>query len=182
MKDYSKYLILENATVLDALKLLNELSHDVLVLFVVDQKEQMIGTLTDGDIRRFLIKGGKLENSVALAMSKKFHFFDKRVELSKIKEFREKQIGLVPCLDVNKHVLDVVNLKINKSILPVDAVLMAGGKGVRLRPLTENTPKPLLKVGSKAIIDYNVDTLISFGVEHISVTVNYLKEQIKKTF
>jgi dTDP-glucose pyrophosphorylase len=182
MKDYSKYLILENATVLDALKLLNELSHDVLVLFVVDQKEQMIGTLTDGDIRRFLIKGGKLENSVALAMSKKFHFFDKRVELSKIKEFREKQIGLVPCLDVNKHVLDVVNLKINKSILPVDAVLMAGGKGVRLRPLTENTPKPLLKVGSKAIIDYNVDTLISFGVEHISVTVNYLKEQIKKHF
>lgn len=49
--------------------------------------------------------------------------------------------------------------------MPIDAVLMAGGKGERLRPLTENTPKPLLKVGNKAIIDYNVERLISYGVK-----------------
>ena len=59
---------------------------------------------------------------------------------------------------------------------------MAGGKGERLRPLTEKTPKPLLPVGDKAIIDHNVDRLISYGVEHISVTVNYLKEQIEEHF
>ena len=59
---------------------------------------------------------------------------------------------------------------------------MAGGKGERLRPLTENTPKPLLKVGGKSIIDYNVERLISFGVDNISVTVNYLKEQIESHF
>ena len=57
---------------------------------------------------------------------------------------------------------------------------MAGGKGERLRPLTEKTPKPLLPVGSKAIIDHNVDKLINYGIQHISVTVNYLKEQIEE--
>ena len=59
---------------------------------------------------------------------------------------------------------------------------MAGGKGERLRPLTEKTPKPLLPVGSKAIIDYNVDSLISYGIEHVSVTVNYLHEQLESHF
>lgn len=69
-----------------------------------------------------------------------------------------------------------------KSILPVDAVLMAEGKGERLRSLTEKTPKPLLPVGNKAIIDHNVDRLISYGINHISVTVNYLKEQIEEHY
>ena len=59
---------------------------------------------------------------------------------------------------------------------------MAGGKGERLRPLTLKTPKPLLKVGGKCIIDHNIDRLISYGVKHISVTVNYLKEQIEEHF
>ena len=86
---------------------------------------------------------------------------------------------LVPILDESKHIIDIVNLERFKTRLPIDAVIMAGGKGERLRPLTENTPKPLLKVGEKCIIDYNVDNLISCGVEHISVTVNYLHEQLE---
>ena len=59
---------------------------------------------------------------------------------------------------------------------------MAGGKGERLRPLTEKTPKPLLPVGDKAIIDHNIDRLISNGVKHINVTVNYLGEQLEEHF
>jgi NDP-sugar pyrophosphorylase family protein len=78
--------------------------------------------------------------------------------------------------------LKVFNLNQKKSILPIDAVLMAGGRGERLRPLTEKTPKPLLKVGEKAIIDYNVDNLINYGVENIHVTTNYLAEQIEDHF
>ena len=80
------------------------------------------------------------------------------------------------------QIVDVVNLKKLKSYLPIDGVLMAGGKGERLRPLTEKTPKPLLKVGNKCIIDYNIDRLISYGVRHLSVTVNYLKEQLEEHF
>ena len=59
---------------------------------------------------------------------------------------------------------------------------MAGGKGERLRPLTEKTPKPLLEVGGKCIIDHNVDRLISYGVQHVNVTVNYLGEQLEEHF
>ena len=60
--------------------------------------------------------------------------------------------------------------------------MMAGGKGERLRPLTEKTPKPLLPVGDKAIIDYNIERLVNYGVRHINVTVNYLHEQIEDHF
>ena len=99
-----------------------------------------------------------------------------------IKKFKDENITLLPCLDSERHIVHVYNLKKQFSILPIDAVLMAGGKGERLRPLTEKVPKPLLKVGSKSIIDYNIERLISYGIENISVTVNYLKEQIEDHF
>lgn len=89
---------------------------------------------------------------------------------------------LVPILDKEHHITEIINLERYKTRLPIDAVLMAGGKGERLRPLTENTPKPLLPVGEKAIIDHNIDRLISYGVKNISVTVNYLREQLEEHF
>ena len=89
---------------------------------------------------------------------------------------------LVPVLDGNMYIVEIIDLVRFNTRLPIDAVLMAGGKGERLRPLTENTPKPLLLVGNKAIIDHNVDRLISYGIKHISVTVNYLKEQIEEHY
>ena len=92
------------------------------------------------------------------------------------------KMRLVPVLDAEKHIVEIINLEKYNSRLPFDAVLMAGGKGERLRPLTLETPKPLLKVGDKCIIDHNIDRLISYGVKHISVTVNYLKEQIEEHF
>lgn len=182
MKDYSQYLISDKATVRDALVSLNALSHDVLVLFVLNDSEQMIGTLTDGDIRRYLINGGDISNSIDGAITKHYQFITEKSPLSVIRAFKQKNFILIPCLDENNRIVKVVNLKKKKSLLPVDAVLMAGGRGERLRPLTERTPKPLLCVGDKAIIDYNIDRLLSYGVEHISVTVNYLHEQIEDHF
>ena len=85
-------------------------------------------------------------------------------------------------LDEEHRLVKVRNLNELHSLLPIDAVLMAGGKGERLRPLTEKTPKSLLPVGDKCIIDHNIDHLISYGVEHISVTCNYLKEQLYEHF
>ena len=76
----------------------------------------------------------------------------------------------------------MIDLVHYKSHLPIDAVLMAGGKGERLRPLTEKIPKPLVPIGNKAIIDYNIERLISYGVKSIYVTVNYLKEQLEEHF
>jgi dTDP-glucose pyrophosphorylase len=182
MEDYSKYLIYSNATIKEALIALNELSHDVLVLLVINENSQMVGTLTDGDIRRFLIKNGDVQDKIEKAMTKQFHFVNLPINLITLKEYKRKNISLIPCLNSEKKIIRIINLHSKKSFLPVDAVLMAGGRGERLRPLTEKTPKPLLCVGDKAIIDHNIDHLMSFGIEHISITVNYLHEQIEEHF
>lgn len=183
MENLTKYIIKNNASLRQALNALNNLSNDILTLFVVNDKEEMIGTLTDGDIRRKLVGGSTLDEFVSEAMNRNFYYIKSgNIEVSTIRKIKELGITLVPLLNEHGKIDKIYNLKKNKSLLPIDAVLMAGGKGERLRPLTENTPKPLLQVGDKPIIDYNVDRLMTFGIENISVTVNYLKEQIEAYF
>jgi len=182
MLDYSKYLISISATVRDALIQLNGLSDDVLTLFVLDGKK-LVGTITDGDARRGLIRGVQLTDTIEKLVKRSFYSINiEENPFLRLKEFRKENISLLPCVDSNGEIVRIYNLKKLKSILPIDAVLMAGGKGERLRPLTDTTPKPLLKVGDKAIIDYNIDNLLLNGVENISVTVNYLAEQLEEHF
>lgn len=177
------YIIHENDSIKDALVVLNQISADTQSLLVIDEKQKLVGTLTDGDIRRGLISGAELSNPVSVVMHKDFKYiFESEFDVGLIREFREKRILFIPVLDGQHHIVEVLNLKKIRSSLPIDAVLMAGGKGERLRPLTEKTPKPLVKVGDKCIIDYNIDNLIAYGVKHINVTVNYLGEQLEEHF
>ena len=176
-----RHCISKDKSLLEALEQLNSFYDEPLVLFVVDENNRMVGTLTDGDSRRALIAGVSVNDKAETVMHRNFHFM-RSDDISNVREIRhqkEMKMKLVPVLDNNMHIVDVINLYHYKTRLPVDVVMMAGGKGERLRPLTEKTPKPLLPVGDKAIIDHNVDRLINYGVEHISVTVNYLKEQIE---
>ena len=180
----SKHFLSKDKTLLDALTRINSLAPDPLVLFVVDEENKMLGTLTDGDSRRALIAGASVNDKAEMIMHRKFHFMrqDDITNVQEIRHQKEMQMKLVPILDDENHIVDIINLEKYKTRLPIDAVMMAGGKGERLRPLTEKTPKPLLPVGDKAIIDYNVDRLINYGVKNISVTVNYLKEQIEEHY
>lgn len=178
------HLISENASLIDALRQICDFRDDPLVLFAVDENQRMVGTLTDGDSRRAMVAGAKLDSKVKDVMHRNFNYLQKGdgdivVGLKRQKQLKMK---LVPVLDNAHHIVDIIDIERFQTILPVDAVLMAGGKGERLRPLTEKTPKPLLKVGEKAIIDHNIDRLISFGIKHISVTVNYLGEQLEEHF
>ena len=178
------HLIKKNITLLDALARINVLAPEPLVLFVLDEDERMVGTLTDGDSRRALISGASVSDKVDKVMHRNFNYMragDSK-NVIEIRRQKELQMKLVPILDVDRHIVDIINLDKFKTRLPVDAVLMAGGKGERLRPLTEKIPKPLLPVGDKAIIDHNVDRLITYGIDHINVTVNYLKEQIEEHY
>lgn len=178
------HLVYKNISLLEALSCINSVAPEPLVLFVVDEEKRMVGTLTDGDSRRALIAGASVSDKVEKIMHRDFNYM--RVEdiddVKEIKRQRDLKMRLVPVLDTEKHIVEIINLEKYNSRLPFDAVLMAGGKGERLRPLTLETPKPLLKVGDKCIIDHNIDRLISYGVKHISVTVNYLKEQIEEHF
>lgn len=180
----NEHIISHNHTLLDALKRINDIKSAPLVLFVLDFDEVLCGTITDGDIRRALIKGLSLSDKISECMHRNFNFLRKGVDddVVNLHRQRELKMKLVPILDKQNHICDIINLEKYHSKLPIDAVLMAGGKGERLRPLTEKTPKPLIKVGDKCIIDYNIDRLLSYGLEHISVTINYLGEQIEEHF
>lgn len=180
MEDYSKHIIKSGCTVIDALTALNNLRTRYLDLFVEDNECKVIGVVTDGDLRRGLIKGAQLTDEVDTVMNRNFvSFGNGAIDISKVKYYKSKGMSLIPSLTPDGKIAKIYNIGELNSILPIDAVLMAGGKGERLRPLTEKTPKPLLPVGEKAIIDHNVDRLISYGIQHINVTVNYLKEQIE---
>ena len=179
----NKYIIQQTISIRESLVALNQISSDTQSLLVVDEEQKLVGTLTDGDIRRGFISGAELSDIVASVMHTDFKYIlDSNHDVTRIKELRDKKIFFIPVLDENYHIVEVLNLKKLKSYLPVDAVLMAGGKGERLRPLTEKTPKPLVKVGDKCIIDYNIDNLIEFGVKHLNVTTNYLAEQLEEHF
>ena len=178
------HLINQNVSLIEALTQINAVAPEPLVLFVMDDERRMVGTLTDGDSRRALIAGASVNDKVEKIMHRDFYYM--KVEdiddVKEIKRQRDLKMRLVPVLDAGNHIVEIINLEKYNSRLPIDAVLMAGGKGERLRPLTLETPKPLLKVGDKCIIDHNIDRLISYGVKNISVTVNYLKEQIEEHF
>ena len=179
-----KYIIHQNQSLLEALTQINALQQGPLVLFVLDDEERMVGTLTDGDARRALIAGANVQEKAGAVMHSNFNFIREGEGniVAQLHKQRALHMKLVPILDQNNRISDIINLEEFITKLPIDAVLMAGGKGERLRPLTEKSPKPLLPVGGKAIIDHNIDRLISYGVQHISVTVNYLKEQIEDHF
>ena len=180
----SDFLISDTETILDALKKIDENSSFISkILFVKNEKEEIIGSISDGDCRRSLIKGIKLDSKVSEIMNKNFTFLRKgKYDIPTIQRIRSLNFKYVPELNDNNTLSTIRDFTDGKSYIPVDAVLMAGGKGERLRPLTLETPKPLLKVADKPIIDYNIENLMHYGVDNINVTVNYLGEQLEQHF
>src|SRR5690625_1692415 len=182
MRHYKEHLIPTGTSIKEALKVLDRLAKDAIV-FVVDSDHKLIGSLTDGDVRRGLINDVSLVQPVDDVIQSNPKYIRKtNYDIEKVIEYREKDYKIVPILDVNDHIINVINFNYLKSYLPVDVVVMAGGKGTRLRPLTENTPKPLLKVGDKPILEHNIHRLSRFGIDDFWITVNYLGDQIEEYF
>ena len=182
MVDLTKHIIEGNANIREAFKKLNEVPAS-LTLFVTNGNGQMLGTLTDGDIRRGFLKGLELTDAVEQFMSHPFHFLnDEEVGPQRIREIKKKGIRLLPVLDKEGKIQGVIDFSKVKTLLPLDAVLMAGGRGERLRPLTDETPKPLLKVGEKPILEHNIDHLRQFGIRDFYLTLRYKAEMIENYF
>jgi len=179
LRNYNEHLISEKATLKRALALLNQLAADA-ILFVVNEDNKLIGSLTDGDVRRGLLKGRSVEDNVLDYIQPSPKSVRKsNYSLQDIIALRDKNFKILPVLDEAGCVMNVINFRFQRSYLPLDALVMAGGKGTRLRPLTNTVPKPLLKVGEKAIIDHNIDRLRSFGIDDFHISVRYLGEQIE---
>jgi len=177
-----KHIVQKHETVREALKKLDTLAYDA-ILFVVDSNNRLIGSLTDGDLRRGFIKGLGFEDSILDFIQSNPSFIrENENAVNKLEEYRKKNFKIVPILNNENQIIDIVNFRTRTTIIPADAVLMAGGEGKRLRPLTENTPKPLLKIGEKPIIEYNIDRLAQVGVKNIHLSINYLGEQLENYF
>lgn len=177
MKDFAKNLITHSAGIIEAMKKLNDVP-STLTLFVIDEQQRLVGTLTDGDIRRGFISGLTLNDKVEQFSSLNFKKVNNGFTVNDFKQIRDLGIRLLPVLDENQRITKVYDLKKRKSILPLECMIMAGGRGERLRPLTDLTPKPMLLLGGKPIIEHNIDRLISFGIEKIYISVKYLGQQI----
>lgn len=179
-------IIQKDKTILEALQQLNGLlyiSHiSRLILFVVDNNQAVIGSLTDGDIRRSLISNADLNLKAEVICNKDFLFEYEKPGFLDLQDYRKKDIKILPILNANKKLIRIVDLDKTKAQLPLECMIMAGGRGKRLSPTTDTIPKPMLPLGEKPIIEHNIDRLISFGIKKIYISVKYLGDRIKEYF
>lgn len=182
MINYREHLIAIETPIREALQKLDILARDA-ILFVVDTDDKLIGSLTDGDVRRGLLNGITIDDAVDKIIQKYPRFIRKESrDVRKIIELRDKNFMIIPVIDTEDKVITIVNFRKSRSYLPIDAIIMAGGRGQRLRPLTDTTPKPLLKVGDKSIMEHNVDRLALYGIDDFWFLVKYLGDQIVDHF
>ncbi len=184
MKHYHDHIIPASIDAREALRRIDGLKEFAeRALFLVDENGVLKGSLTDGDIRRGLLRGLEISHTAeAFAFANCKRLEQDHFDPALLKQWRERNILLIPVVDQAGVLVDIINLNHTRTILPITAVIMAGGKGERLRPLTETVPKPMLHVGSKPIIEHNIDRLIQFGVREIYISINYLGDQIKHYF
>ena len=183
MKNIENLLITENITIKEALKVIDKGA--IRIALVVDENNKLLGTLSDGDIRRGLLKNHTLEDSIkelyfktpitALYSESKERIIQKAIK---------NEVYQIPIVDENNYLLDIINLA---TLLTVTkkrnrVILMAGGLGTRLRPLTEDIPKPMLKVGNKPILETIIKNFASHGFVNITISLNYKAEIIREYF
>ena len=175
---HKKYIASSNITAKEGLEKLNNLNMDK-ILFLVDNKDKLVGSLTDGDLRRGLISGLSINDPVLkFAQHKPKYINQSNPSMNLIVSLR-KEFQIIPVLNDEKQIINIINFRTENSYLPVDAVLMAGGLGSRLKPLTDKIPKPLLKVGGKSSIQHNMDRLSKFGITNYYLCLNHMGNQIE---
>ena len=158
------------------------------IVLVTDAARKLVGTITDGDIRRAVLAGVSLDSPVdAILARKQGAPVTARVGADRgrlLRTMQEKWIRQIPLLDDQGRVADLVTIDdlLPEQVLPLQAVIMAGGQGTRLRPLTGDTPKPMLQVGDKPLMEHIVDQLRDAGIQHVSVSTFYLADKIKDHF
>lgn len=153
------------------------------LLFVIDPEEKLIGSVSDGDIRRGILNGAQLDQPIhGLMNTHPFAVSTHEQATVDLKFFEEKGFKLIPVCDMQGKVLHLLSPDPEKSLPPVEnpVVLMVGGRGIRLEPLTQNIPKPLLKVGNKPILQTILERLHLFGFRNIFLCTNYLSDHIEE--
>lgn len=158
---------------------------------VVDNDGRFVATVTDGDVRRAILRGATLDSPVSLAMQNSDGQVRESISVTaaasideQLRVMRESEIRHLPLLDSEGRVVELATLGNvdEQTDLPVQAVIMAGGFGTRLRPLTDDTPKPMLSVGGQPLMERTIRGMQQAGIQRISITTHYMPEKIKNHF
>jgi len=183
MIDVDDIIVDENSKIINVLHIIDKSSKQLAI--VVDKEKKLLGTISDGDIRRAILNNVSLEESV-----KDIYF--KTPTVANINDSREtiinictsKKIHQIPIVDDKGNLigLEILDELISKQNKPNRVVLMVGGLGTRLKPLTNTVPKPMLHVGGKPILETIISKFASYGFVNIVLCVNYKSDIIKEYF
>lgn len=169
--------------ILEVMKIIENSSQKIAL--IINEQKALIGTVTDGDIRRGLIKNIQISQSVDLIMNTNPTTLPVGSSAAQIKKaMAAKKISQLPILNPDRTVSDLVLVDHIKNMTPKEntVVLMAGGLGARLGELTSSTPKPMLKVGDKPILEIVIENLKEHGFSNFVLAVNYKAEIIENYF
>lgn len=176
-------LVVNTATLVETMKVLDESAKQFVA--VVNNKEELVGTITDGDIRRAILRGKSLQAPITEVMNPSPIYVSANLSKEEQLAFmKQRKVRQLPLVDENKRVQDVLfydDMTVVKEKTNT-IILMVGGLGTRLRPLTNDLPKPMLPIGGKPILENIIMHFKSFGFVNFILSVNYKKEIIKNYF
>lgn len=158
------------------------------ILFIVDEKNELVGSVTDGDIRRWIMKSGEITANITKAMNKSPKTLSMDDAVNAIKFMKVRNITAVPIIDIEYKIVDIClladleKIKTKGSLNGIPVVIMAGGKGTRLYPYTKILPKPLVPIGDTPIVERIINYYREFEITEFYMTVNYKKAMIRSYF
>jgi dTDP-glucose pyrophosphorylase/predicted transcriptional regulator len=183
MQSLKEILIGPEASILDAMQTIEKGSSQIVL--IADEAGRLLGTVTDGDIRRGILRGKALQDPVSTVMNANpLTSGDGQSRDAAIVLMRDKLIHQLPVVDKDGRVVGLITLDgvLRELRLETLVVLMAGGLGTRLRPLTEATPKPLLPVGGRPLLEITIENLARQGFVNFALSVNYKAEMFRNHF
>ena len=175
----SSLFVSPDTPVLEAMQIINKGAAQIAL--VVDNKNILIAVLSDGDIRRGLLHGYSLNSSVSHFMKTDFISVPSNHDrIQVLNMMRQQRLAQIPVIDSSGQVSQLLLMHelLNPESIENSVVIMAGGLGTRLRPYTDNCPKPMLTVSGKPILEHILEQFTGYGFRKFYFSVNYLKEQI----
>ena len=181
-KNWKSTILQDSKKIKDVINRLNRSS--LQIILVVSKDNKFVGTITDGDLRRGMIKGLNLNDRITKIVNKKSTFVNPKLSFEDAKILMKANwIRHIPIIDKSKKIVGLHLLdEISNISIPNTFVIMAGGLGKRLRPLTKNTPKPMLKIGNKPILEHIITKAKTTGFKNFIISVHYLHKKIRNYF
>ena len=183
MKNWKKIIVYSDMSLGDVIKIIDKTALQIAIVLTKDKK--LLGTVTDGDIRRAIIKGLNLKTKIDKIMNSNPLFaYRSTTKLKLIDLMKKNSIKHIPIVDDKENVIEISSYS---ELIEIDeksnvVVIMAGGLGLRLRPLTENIPKPMLLLDDKPILEHIISNFIKEGFKYFYISVNYKSDVIKNYF